>query len=71
MFEAIDKSLDQKHAGIKGALPVTPTRGFALWLALLLLYFLLLPTAADTAERGAPARAAEASLLQETGQAPR
>jgi hypothetical protein len=69
MFEAIDKSLDQKHARIKAALPVTPTRGFALWLALLLLYFLLLPSAADTPERGAPAETAEALFLQDTGRA--
>lgn len=48
MLEAIDKPLDHKSARIKGALPVTPSRGFALWLALLLLYFLILPTAADT-----------------------
>ena len=36
---------------IKGAPQVTPSRAFALWLALLFLYFLLLPSAAETPPR--------------------
>lgn len=48
MLEVIAKPLDQKSARIKAALPVTPSRGFALWLVLLLLYCLLLPSAAET-----------------------
>jgi len=38
---------------IKGTPPVTPARAFALWLALLLLYFLLLPSAAQMPNRDA------------------
>ncbi len=33
--------------------PATPSGVFALWLVLLFLYILLLPTAADTPDRGA------------------
>jgi hypothetical protein len=50
MIDALSKGLNQKHAMIKGAPPVTPSRAFALWLALLLLYFLLLPSAAETSK---------------------
>ena len=38
---------------IKGLPPATPSKAFALWLALLLLYFLLLPSAAETSGRDA------------------
>ena len=48
MIQALSKGLNQKPAMIKGVAPVTPSRAFALWLALLFLYFLLLPTAAET-----------------------
>jgi hypothetical protein len=48
MINAVTKGLTQKAAVIKAGPPVTRSRAFALWLALLVLYFLLLPTAADT-----------------------
>ena len=48
MINAVTKGLTQKSAVIKGGPPVTRSRAFALWLALLVLYFLILPTAADT-----------------------
>lgn len=51
MIDALSKGLNQKPAMIKGAPPVTPSRAFALWLALLFLYFLLLPSAAETPQR--------------------
>ena len=51
MTHALTKGLNQNPALIKGASPVTPSRGFALWLALLVLYFLLLPGAAETPHR--------------------
>jgi len=51
MIQALSKGLNQKPAMIKGTPPVTPSRAFALWLALLLLYFLLLPSAAQTPNR--------------------
>ncbi len=53
MIDTLSKGLNQKPAMIKGRPPVTPSRAFALWLALLFLYFLLLPSAAETPERGA------------------
>jgi hypothetical protein len=52
MIDALTKGLNQKPAMIKGAPPVTPSRAFALWLALLFLYVLLLPSAAETPEQG-------------------
>jgi len=52
MTHALTKGLNQKPAMIKAASPATPSRGFALWLALLVLYFLLLPSAADTPQQG-------------------
>jgi hypothetical protein len=54
MIDTLSKGLNQKPVMIKGRPPVAPSRAFALWLALLCLYFLLLPTAATT-----PARAVE------------
>lgn len=48
MINAVSKGLTQKPAVIKGGPPVTRSRAFALWLALLVLYFLILPSAADT-----------------------
>jgi hypothetical protein len=48
MTHTLTKGLNQNPAMIKDASPATPFRGFALWLALLVLYFLLLPSAADT-----------------------
>ncbi len=53
MIDTLSKGLNQKPAMIKGLPPVTPSRAFALWLALLFLYFLLLPTVATTPARGA------------------
>lgn len=52
MIDAVSKGLTQKSAVIKGVPPVTRSRAFALWLALLVLYFLLLPTAAHTPDPG-------------------
>ncbi len=51
MIDTLSKGLNQKPALIKGLPPVTPSRAFALWLALLFLYFLLLPSAAETPHR--------------------
>ena len=56
MIDTLSKGLNQKPAMIKGASQATPSRAFALWLALLFLYVLLLPSAAET-----PGRAAEAA----------
>lgn len=50
----MSKGLTQKSAVIKGGPGVAPSRAFALWLALLILYFLLLPTAADPAAAISP-----------------
>lgn len=58
MVDAVSKGLAQDSVVIKGTPPVTRSRAFALWLALLILYFLLLPTAADTPEPGARPAAA-------------
>jgi len=60
MFNALNKGLNQKPAMVKGVPSVTPSRAFALWLALLFLYFLLLPSAAET-----PHRVSAASLLDQ------
>ena len=54
MIDTLSKGLNQKPAMVKGVFRATPSRAFALWLALLLLYFLLLPSAAET-----PGRVAE------------
>ena len=54
MIDTLSKGLNQKPARIKGVFRATPSRAFALWLALLFLYFLLLPSVAET-----PGRAAE------------
>ncbi len=53
MIDTLSKGLNQNPATIKGAPPATPFRAFALWLALLFLYLLLLPTTADTPGREA------------------
>ena len=53
MIETLSKGLNQKPAMIKGVSQATPSRAFALWLALLFLYFLLLPSAAETSGRTA------------------
>lgn len=53
MIDALSKGLNQKPAMIKGRPPVSPSRGFALWLALLFLYSLLLPGVAQTPGRDA------------------
>lgn len=52
MINAVTKGLTQNPAVIKAAPPVTRSRASVLWLALLVLYFLLLPTAADTPSAG-------------------
>ena len=58
MIDAVSKGLTQNTAVIKAAPPVTRSRAFALWLALLVLYFLLVPTAADTPDAGTDLSAA-------------
>lgn len=60
MIETAELSLDQKSAGIKAAAAPAISRGFALWVVLLLLYFLLLPSAAQT---GSPAAEAPDTLV--------
>ena len=52
MIDAILKDLDQNSTVIKVAPPARRSRAFALWLALLVLYVLLLPTAAETPDSG-------------------
>lgn len=72
MIHTLSKGLNQKPAMIKGLPPVAPSRAFALWLALLFLYFLLLPTAAKTPERGVEVSAsADQKLSQTVGVGPR
>ena len=66
MIETAELSLDQKSAGIKAAAAPALFRGFALWIALLLLYFLLLPSAAETAPPAAADPQALASALPAT-----
>jgi hypothetical protein len=51
MINVLSKGLNQKPAMFKGLPPATPSKAFALWLALLLLYFLLLPSAAQSPGR--------------------
>lgn len=51
------KFSSQNAAVIKGTPWARPSRAFALWLALLFLYFLLLPTAAETPHADAQASA--------------
>ena len=51
---------------IKGPPPVSPSRAFALWLVLLLLYFLLLPSAAKSPERGVEMSASANLTLSQT-----
>ena len=63
MFDALSKGLNQKPAMVKGVAPATPSRAFALWLILLLLYFLLLPTAAKTPDRGAGISASDSHTV--------
>lgn len=60
MIDLMSKGLTQKSAVIKGGQWVSPSRAFALWLALLILYFLLLPATVDPAEAiSRPAMAGE------------
>jgi len=66
MIDALNKGLNQKPAMVKGVTPATPSRAFALWLALLCLYFLLLPTAAETSERDARLSARADQELSQT-----
>ncbi len=66
MIDILSKGLNQKPAMIKGLLPVAPSRAFALWLALLFLYFLLLPIAAKTPERGVETSASANQKLSQT-----
>ena len=51
MIDTLSKGLNQNPAMIKGVPPATPSWAFALWLALLFLYLLLLPTTVDTPDR--------------------
>ncbi len=53
MIDTLSKGLNQKPAMIKSVSQATPSRAFALWLALLFLYFLLLPSAAETPDQAA------------------
>jgi hypothetical protein len=66
MIHTLSKGLNQKPAMIKGLAPVAPSRAFALWLALLFLYFLLLPTAAKTPARGVEVSASAVQELSQT-----
>ena len=66
MIDTLSKGLNQKPAMIKGVSEATPSRAFALWLALLFLYILLLPTAAETSGQAA---AMEAEMAAGGGQA--
>lgn len=66
MIHTLSKGLNQKPAMIKGLPPVAPSRAFALWLALLFLYFLLLPTAATTPARGVEVSASAVQELSQT-----
>ncbi len=63
MIGALSKGLNQKPAMIKGVFPATPFRAFALWLVLLFLYFLLLPSAAETLDRGAEYSASDSHTV--------
>ena len=63
MIDALSKGLNQKPAMVKGVLPATPSRAFALWLVLLFLYFLLLPSAAETPDRGAEYSASDSHTV--------
>ena len=66
MIDTLSKGLNQKPVMIKGLPPVAPSRAFALWLALLCLYFLLLPTAATTPARGVEMSASADQRLSQT-----
>jgi hypothetical protein len=66
MIDALSKGLNQKPAMVKGVPPVTPSRAFALWLVLLFLYFLLLPTAAETPDRDAESAARANQKVSQT-----
>jgi hypothetical protein len=63
MFDATIKDLDQKTVVIKGVPPATRSRAFVLWLALLVLYFLLLPTAAEAPNRGAEISSSDPQVM--------
>jgi hypothetical protein len=63
MIDAIFKDLDQKPVLIKAAPRASRSRAFALWLALLVLYVLLLPSAAETTASGAGISSSEAPAL--------
>lgn len=72
MIETTHQSLDQKPAGIKVAPASAASRAFVLWMALLLLYFLILPSAAESGPpagltAGAGTQAAAARLERRTG----
>ncbi len=72
MMQALSKGVNQKPAIIKGVSPAIPSRAFALWLALLFLYFLLLPSAAETPRHGAAFFASTGQNMNQTpGAAPR
>ncbi len=63
MIEAVSKGLTQKPAIIKPGTPVSPSRAFALWLALLCLYFFLLPSAAEPPSPAREIPAAQGPLV--------
>jgi hypothetical protein len=64
MIDATIKELDQKAAVIKGVTPASRSRALALWIALLILYFLLLPTAAETPGGDAQVSSSEAQAAR-------
>ena len=63
MIETVEISLDQKSAGIKATPAPAPSRGFALWVVLLLLYFMLLPSAAEPGPAGATPQAGSPTVM--------
>jgi hypothetical protein len=66
MIQTLSKGLNQKPAMIKGIAPIMPSRAFALWLALLFLYFLLLPSAAETPHHEAEFSASSHQKISQT-----
>ena len=65
MIETDELSLAQKSAGIKAVAAPAPSRGFVLWVVLLLVYFLLVPSTAQTRASGTSAAPSAPSLMSE------
>ncbi len=66
MIGELSKGLNQNSAMVKGVPTATPSRAFGLWLALLLLYFLLLPSAAETPDPGTGISASASQKMSQT-----